>query len=362
MPPNRIIDGDGHIMEDMEAIYARLPDAYKGYLNSATVFPPLDHLHAGRATTTPPQRTGRGRVAADGWLAFLEDVGIEQTVLYPTSALSYGKIVSLDFAVEVCRAYNDWLYETYVSVSPVFKGMAIIPMQDPDAAVEELRRAVQELGMVGAMMPSNGLPVPLGSKQYWPIYAQAEQLGCGLAIHGGAHDRFGMDLMNMYVPVHALGHPWGLIINCGSIVFNGIFDRYPGVRIGFMEGGVSWLLMCLERFESSHSTHYQYLPPGQLGVKEDEKADKYLIRHIKEGRMFVGCEGEEKSLAHAVSLVGNTPFMYSSDYPHEVTNESCKEDIEELWENPELTRADKEAILCNNAQNFYKLRVPVAAT
>ena len=78
-----------------------------------------------------------------------------------------------------------------------------------------------ELGMLGAMMPSNGLPSPLGAKMYWPVYAEADRLGCCLAVHGGAHDRFGMDHMNMYVPVHALGHPWGLTINCADIVYNG---------------------------------------------------------------------------------------------------------------------------------------------
>ena len=357
---SRIIDGDGHIIEDLEAIYHYLPAHYRGYMSPNTMFPPLDHLHSGRATTTPPQRNGRGKVGPKEWGDFLEDVGIDATVLYPTSALAYGKMVSIDYAVELCRAYNNWLHDTYLKVSPVFKGMALIPMQDPTAAVEELRRVVRELGMVGAMIPSNGLHAPVGSPEYFPIYAEAERLGTCLAIHGGAHDRFGMDQMNMYVPVHALGHPFGLMIACGSVVFNGIFERFPNVRVGFMEGGVAWLLLCLERFEASHATHFQYQPPGQFGPKEGEKADKYVIRHIKEGRMFVGCEGEEKALAYAVKLVGNTPFMYSSDYPHEVTNESCKEDLEELRGNPDLSEAAKRAILRENASRFYSLRVPVA--
>lgn len=356
----RIIDGDGHVIEDLEAIYQYLPATYRAYMSPNTMFPPLDHLHSGRATTTPPQRDKRAKVGPVEWIDFLKDVGIESTVLYPTSALSYGKMVSIDYAVELCRAYNNWLHDVYLKASPVFHGMALIPMQDPSAAVEELRRSVKELGMVGAMMPSNGLHSPLGSPEYFPIYAEAERLGASLAIHGGAHDRFGMDQMNMYVPVHALGHPFGLMINCGSVVYNGIFERFPNLRVGFMEGGVAWLLLCLERFEASHATHFQYMPPGQFGPTEDEKADKYVVRHIKAGRMFVGCEGEERTLGLAVKWAGNTPFMYSSDYPHEVTNESCKHDIEELLENEDLTDADKRAILCDNAAQFYSLKVPVA--
>jgi len=210
MAATRIIDGDGHIFEDHAAIIEHMSSPYREiFRKKGIVFPPLDHLHTGRAVETPPQRDGRAPVGPQGWLEFLEDVGIEWTVLYPTVALSYGKIVSLDAAVEACRGYNDWLYETYLRFDPRFKGMALIPMQDPDEAAKELHRAVTKLGMLGAMMPSNGLAHPLGAKAYWPVYSEADRLGCCLAIHGGCHDRFGLDHLNMYVPVHALGHPWG---------------------------------------------------------------------------------------------------------------------------------------------------------
>jgi uncharacterized protein len=352
----KVVDGDGHITEDNDGILAHMASPYREIAQrKGVVFPPLDHLHDARAVETPPQRDGRPRVGPEGWLAFLDDVGIDWTVLYPTTALAYGKIVSLDYAVAATRAYNDWLYHTYLQFSPRFHGMAIIPMQDPDEAVKELRRAVTELGMRGAMMPSNGLVLPLGSKAYWPIYAEAERLGCCLAIHGGCHDRFGMDHLNMYIPVHALGHPWGLAISCASIVYNGIFDRFPGVRIAFLEGGIAWLLLCLERFHSSHETHFQYIPPENFGPREGERPDKYIIRQIQEGRFYLGCETEELTMPFALKVMGNEAFIYSSDFPHEVTNASCKHDIGELMESDELTQADKEAILYRNAERFYRL-------
>src|SRR5579884_3565668 len=339
----RVVDGDGHVFEDHEGILAHMRSPYREIAQRrGSLWPPLDHLHDGRAVETPPMRDRRPRVGPEGWLAFLDDVGIDWTVLYPTVALAYGKIVSLDYAVEVTRAYNNWLHETYLQFSPRFKGMAIIPMQDPEEAVKELRRAVTELGMLGAMMPSNGLPQPLGSKPYWPIYAEAERLGCALAIHGGCHDRFG------------LGHPWGLTINCASVVYNGIFDRFPGVRLAFLEGGIAWLLLCLERFHSSHETHFQYIPPGEYGLREDQRPDRYIIEQIKAGRMFIGCETEELTMPFALKVVGNEPFLYSSDFPHEVTNASCKHDIAELAESDELSEQDKAAILHRNAERFYQ--------
>src|SRR3546814_17059282 len=63
----------------------------------------------------------------------------------------------------------------------------------------------------------------------------------------------------MYVPVHALGHPWGLTLNCANILYNGIFDRFPRVRIAFLEGGIAWLLLLLERLHASHETHFQHI-------------------------------------------------------------------------------------------------------
>ena len=87
----------------------------------------------------------------------MEDVGIETSVLYTTLGLAFGKIVSRDWAIDVARAYNDWLYNTYMKRSPRFRGMGLVPLQEPEAAVEELKRAVKELGMCGAMLPSTGI-------------------------------------------------------------------------------------------------------------------------------------------------------------------------------------------------------------
>jgi len=356
MASQRVIDGDGHIIEDQAAIIDHMSTPYREiFRKRGVLYPPLDHLHTGRAVETPPQRDGRAPVGPKGWVEFLDDVGIEWTVLYPTVALSYGKIVSLDAAIEACRAYNDWLYGTYLQFNPRFKGMALIPMQDPEEAAKELRRAVTELGMLGAMMPSNGLAHPLGAKAYWPVYAEADRLGCCLAIHGGCHDRFGLDHLNMYVPVHALGHPWGLTVNFADIIYNGILDRFPRLRIAWLEGGVAWLLLALERLHASHETHFQHIPQGVFGVREEEDPKKYIVQKIKEGRIFIGCETEELTMPFAIKVVGNQPFIYSSDFPHEVTNASCKHDIEELLESDEITEDDKNAVLYRNAERFYKL-------
>jgi predicted TIM-barrel fold metal-dependent hydrolase len=198
----------------------------------------------------------------------------------------------------------------------------------------------------------------LGSEKYWPIYGEAERLGCAIAIHGGAHEGMLMDDLSPYAPVNALGHPMSQMICFAGIIFNGILDKFPALRIGFMEAGSAWLLTCMERFSGSWESHVQYDPRGRfLQLRKGEKIIDYILRHIDEGRIFVGCEGEELTIAEAVRIAGNKPFVFSTDYPHEVDAETCKHELEELCENTQLTADDKEAILFRNSQRFYQLNL-----
>ena len=352
-----IIDGDGHVFEDALAISGHLPPGYKerGPFPLGRLFPPLDHLHSAHISTAPPgsfEPTG-----PEGWKDFMRDAAIDSTVLYPTSALSYGKIASIEYAVAVTRAYNDWLYHDYLQNDPRFKGMALIPMQDPAAAVKELRRVVEDLGMCGAMLPSTGLKAHLGSREYWPIYAEAERLGACIGIHGGCHSGLGLDDMNVYPAVHGLGHPFGQMISFSGILLNGIYDRFPGIRVGFLEGGVSWLLLCIERLQESYATHIPFDPAEQfLKLADGENVADYIIRQMHEGRIFVGCEGGEFSLPYAIKVCGPEAFMYSSDFPHEVNRASVRAEIQEVLESEEMSSTDKEGVLSKNATRFYKVQ------
>ena len=355
----RIIDGDGHIMEDIDAIVAYMPEEYKGKSfgdrGARNPFPPIDHLHSANRHITPPGAFAN--VGPDGWIEFLDEVGVDSTVLYKTGGLGFGKIFSRDWATELARAYNNWVYDTYVSRGDRFQAMGLLPLQEPAAAVEELRRMVKDLGFVGAMLPSTGAQQPhLGDSKFWPLYEEAEKLGCALGIHGGAHEGLLMDDMSPYAPINALGHPMSQMVAFAGIIFNGVFDKYPGVKIGFMEAGAAWLLTCMERFNGSWASHIQYDPRGRfLNIRKGEQVSDYICRHIDEDRIFIGVEGDELALPETVRITGNKPYLFSSDYPHEVDADTCKAEINELRENTELSAEDKEAIMYRNAGRFYQL-------
>jgi predicted TIM-barrel fold metal-dependent hydrolase len=286
----------------------------------------------------------------------MDDVGIEKAVLYSTEGLAFGKVITREFAVDSARAYNDWLYDAYLRQSPRFHCLGLIPLQEPSEAVRELRRIVTK-GFCGALIPSTGFKGHLGDRIYWPIYDEANRLECCISIHGGAHEGLGLDWLTPYAPINALGHPFGVMVAFAGIIFNGILDKLPMVRFGFMEGGVSWIQMCMERFERSRETHIQYDPnQNYIQLAKDEPVSDYIRKHIAAKRIFVGCEGSEPTMPHVLSYVGSNPFVFSSDFPHEVNNESSKQEIEAIVRHKSLDEEDKEAVLFKNAERFYGLQ------
>lgn len=352
----RIIDADGHVFEDIAGIWRFMPESYRpANLRGRGLFPELDNVHI--AAGQRPEGSFNFDVDAKAWIHFADALNLEAAVLYPTFGLAFGRIRHVGWARAVARAYNDWLADEYLAKSPRFRGMALIPLQDPDAAVAELRRAVLELGMCGAVLTPSGINGLLGDLQYRPIFEAANELSCVIAIHGGSYAGLGgLDLMNTLAGAHALGHPLTNLIQFTSLTLNGTFDDYANVRFAFLEGGAAWILFALERLDGSYRSFVPYNFDGDLlKLRDGETVRDRLLGHLRGGRIFVGVEGDEAELAHCVKTIGVQPFVFSSDFPHEVNLEICRHEIEEVLENAELNESDKAAILYGNSQRLYAL-------
>lgn len=365
MPRNgtSIIDSDGHLIESVPELAEFLsPDLRHRVLNPSRnregLFPSIDGFHGPRVprsarggdrqyVTASEHRTGSG----EDYQAFLEKAGVERAILYCSEGLSVGFIQNAEYAIQVCRAYNDYVAERYRKVSDRLHPMALIPMQQVSAAVDELKRAVKELGLPGAMLPSTGLPLHLAHEYYWPIYEAAAEMDCPLAIHGGSSRGIGIDSYSVFRGAHVLHHPVPLMIALTGLIYHGVLDRYP-VRVAFLEGGCAWLVCILDRMERNEEI---------MGVETTRQLTDYLAG----GQIQIGCEGNDVSLPYLARRVGIEPFAYSSDYPHEVDLVAAKHEIEETLEHPELSEADKAAVLGENARRFYGLekaaRTPATA-
>jgi len=348
-----VVDCDGHIVESVaemaEYMDARTRrHALQGSRNRQGVFPSIDGFHF---ALHDDQQTRRRRTAsnarpgsAEDWVAFLDQAKVERTVLFTSEGLSVGFIQSPRYAAAVCRAYNDYVHDRYARVSDRLRPMALIPMQDPQAAVAELRRAVRDLGLPGAMVPSTGLPLHLGHELYWPIYQAAAELDCVLGVHGGSNYGSGLDTFSNFTASHVLHHSVPLMTALVAFIYHGVYDRFPGVRFAFLEGGCGWLAFLLDRMERDEN----YFDAAD---QPRHRADTYL----RDGRILIGCEGSETSLSYVASRVGIEAFAYASDYPHEVDLPAAIHEIDEVAERADLTAADKAAVLGANARRFFRL-------
>src|SRR5436190_1902143 len=172
-----IVDGDGHVTESTELLARYIDPAYRDYgpIAGARSYYPTDGW----------DRSVRGTLGESGsdaktWLEALDRGGVESAVLYPTAGLGIGWVREPDFAVALCRAYNDFFHQELMLKSPRLKGVALLPLQDVKGAVDELRRA-RALGFVGALLEAGCTWVPywLGRMdEEWEKRGALEAPGC----------------------------------------------------------------------------------------------------------------------------------------------------------------------------------------
>ena len=340
----KVIDADGHVVERDQQIFKYLDPPFRGKedLLNVAFFPSLDGWH--RAARRVADGKGRGMPSpqAKEWLAFLDEAGVEMSVLYPTGGLAYGLIKDQQWAIALARAYNTFLHAEFLSVAPArLKGMALIPLQEIPEAVKELRRAVTEFGMVGAILPAVGLRRPFGDPQYDPVYEEAERLGCMLAVHGAPAQGLGFDFFERLIEARALSHPFAQMIQITSIVMSGVLERFPRLRIAFMEAGSGWIPFMMERLDGEFKNRGAGLkiPPSE---------------QFRSERVFFHCELGEGMLAVAIQAVGEGHFFCASDFPHEPAHE-FPENIEAFLKRPDLAESAKAKILYDNPRRLYQV-------
>jgi predicted TIM-barrel fold metal-dependent hydrolase len=333
-----IVDADGHVTESQEQIVKYLDEPYR---RRPLAFPwlPQDGWDRRLLGTL-----GDWAGSADAWLKALDRGGVEQTVLYPTLGLFMSFLRDREWAVALCRAYNTFLHEEFIKVSPRLKGVALLPVQDPDAAARELRRAVRELGHVGAMLAADGSHV-LGDERFAGVYEEAQRLNVMLGIHAsGSHlGGAGVDLFPRFIQAHTCSHAFGQMRQITSIVFEGIPERFPDVRIAFLEAGCGWAPYWMERMDDEYAKRAPEAPA--LKRKPSD--------YVRSGNIYFSCEADEWLLPQAVKLVGENQIVYASDFPH--WDNSYPQSLDEIRDRGDLTDRQKQKILADNARRLYGL-------
>ena len=334
-----ILDGDGHILESdgvqdyLEPAYRR--NAYRDHF-------PLDGWNrnmGGRLGSTTVR-------SAQTWLQGLELGGMSQAVLFPTLGLFSGFIRNRDVAVALCRAYNSFVAEQYRDVDARLQPVALLPVQDPAEAVKELRRAVNELKLVGAMLVADGAHPLLGDERYHPLYAAAQELDTTLAIHAsGSHlGGAGVDLFPQFIHTHTVSHPFGIMRQLTSYVFDGIPDRFPKLRMAFLEAGVTWVPYWMDRMDEEYE---------KRGAVEAPHLRRKPSEAISGGTIFFSMESGESLLPQALDKVGEDHVIYASDYPH--WDNEYPESVHHLRSRSDISEARKTKLFETNTRRLFKL-------
>jgi predicted TIM-barrel fold metal-dependent hydrolase len=209
-------------------------------------------------------------------------------------------------------------------------------------------------GATSTMLPTNVYGRNMGDPMFYPIYEVAEKIGMTLCVHPQTgHDGIpgisgvmgaGSQRFFKYVYVHMTAFPFELMIAMMHMIGEGVFDRFPRLRVGFMEGGAGWLPFWMERFDE----HVEKLAPQMPDLK---RRPSDIIRS---DQIVLTCESEESGLDRVLDAAGPGSVLYASDYCHWDCNFPYS--VKDIFQALDLGNAQKERILSANAIEFFKLK------
>ncbi|MGP4043715.1 amidohydrolase family protein [Streptomyces sp. 2A115] len=245
-------------------------------------------------------------------LADMDANGVDMQVLsYATPGLEV--IEDPAEAVAVARRVNDYLAKVVADHPKRFAGFAVLPLQDPTAAVVELRRAVKELGLKGVLFNDHVQGHYLDEPQFRPVWAELERLGVPLYLHPAAIPADNWRVFNGYPAL--VGPSWGWTAMVGAhalrLIYGGVFDQFPGASL--MLGHMGELLpFQMARLDS----RYSQVPA--------ERRVKHLPSYYLRKNVYVTTSGvmSHAALLGAVHAVGADRVLFAIDYPFESSAEA----------------------------------------
>lgn len=203
---------------------------------------------------------------------------------------------------ETSRFLNDHIAETVSKNPERFIGLGTIPMQDVDMAIKEMERCVQELKMPGLEIGSNINGENLSEKKFFPFYEVAEKLGCSLFVH--PWEMMGEDKMQKYWLPWLVGMPAETSRAICSMIFGGVFEQFPKLRVAFAHGGGSFPIT-IGRIQHGFDVR-----PDLVAVDNPISPKDYL------GKFWVdSLVHDKKAMNFLIDLVGDEKICMGSDYP-----------------------------------------------
>jgi predicted TIM-barrel fold metal-dependent hydrolase len=257
-----------------------------------------------------------------------------------------------ELLTEVCRVYNDWITDFCKPYPERLKGIAMLNVDDVEEACQELER-IKQLGLVGAFIPVSPLPdKPYRHPIYERLWWTAQDLDVPLLLHIGTPrvgvpgNEFTVNSSDMTGAGRSTTDYW-VRYSLGAMLFAGVFDRYPRLKVGSVEHETMWIPHWLQQMDFT----YRERPVFTKGWKSREGMlpSEYWRRN-----MFV--EFMEDDLGVRIrDTIGVDNMLWGSDFPHsESTWPQSKQFLDRIFAG--VPEEDRRKITCENAAQLFGFR------
>jgi predicted TIM-barrel fold metal-dependent hydrolase len=284
-----------------------------------------------------------------------ETDGVWGAVVYPSEGLMLFYVPDTEIVDVATRAYNDWLSEFCGEDPQRLKGVAMLNVDDPASAARELER-VAALGLGGALVTvAPPVWLPFGSHEYDRLWAAASDLRMPLSLHV-ASDRadpraggFALDARATRPSVF-VNHDHQVREALAELIFTGVFERFPDLRVGSVEHGIGWIPYFLAQMDFVYTERprrehwHRFRDPGAL-------PSDYFRRNV-----FASFQ-EDRAGVRLRDLIGCGVMTWGSDFPHgESTYPRSRAILADVLDG--VDPDDARRIVCTNAAELYGFSVP----
>jgi predicted TIM-barrel fold metal-dependent hydrolase len=265
-------------------------------------------------------RAGHGPPGSDPELLaeqLFEESGVDYAILIPNTAPFRA---DEEEEMALAAAQNRWLAATWLSRyndEKRFFGSILVCPRDTAAAVQEIELYGRQPGFVQVLIYLPSAP-PLGTRPFWPIYEAAAAHGLPVAIH--TNSRAGMQRLSpVGFPSHYLDQrvtQWLTVgAHLASLIFEGVFERFPALRFVFVESGFLWMLPFVWRLDN----HWARLGGEVPSLKH--RPSEYVLEHIRmTTQPFEAGPGHDSPLKDFHQMLDRMHaeriLMFATDYPH----------------------------------------------
>jgi aminocarboxymuconate-semialdehyde decarboxylase len=268
-------------------------------------------------------------------LKAMDATGVDMHALSETSPMVYWAPPA--FGLKLSQVYNDSLAAAHLKYPERFLGLATLPMQDPNLAVQELDRAARLPGIRGVYIATHVNGKNLDDKSFWPVYARCEALGLPLLLH--PINPVGAERMRSHYLRNFIGNPVDTGIAAASLIFGGVMDAYPKLEVVLPHaGGIVPIL--IGRWDHGSSVRPE--------TKHMTRAPSTYLRRLH----YDTVSHSPQIMLNIVRQVGADRVVLGSDHPADMSLERPVDFVESI---PELSRSERELILGGNAARLLKV-------